>query len=160
MLFGVSCLGLCYGRAEYNAYFYDFCRTVFGYQYVQNRTEITPAMVEWLYEHSAGVISVVVALIHDAQEIAILNGTETLGLETLRGAYQHRLTMLHGHIVSCTEQKRGYAPVAKSNDFLLPMREMVVTSQTIAELVQIAKDRELDLVAFLRQHFPVTEVVI
>lgn len=153
-------VGLCYGRAEYNAYFYDFCRIVFGYQYVQNRTEITPAMVEWLYEHSAGIISVVVALIHDAQEIAILNGTETLGLETLREAYQNRLTMLHGHIVFCAEQKRGYASVAKSNEFFLPAQETVVASQTIAELVQAAKDRELDLVTFLRQHFPVTEVVI
>ncbi len=40
--------------------------------------------MQWLYEHSAGVTSVVVALIHDAQEIAILNGKESLDLETLR----------------------------------------------------------------------------
>ena len=39
---------------------------------LKNYTEISPAIMEWLYEHSAGVISVVVALIHDAMEIAIL----------------------------------------------------------------------------------------
>lgn len=33
----------------------------------------------------------VVSLIHDAQEIAILNGREVLNLESLNKAYQQRL---------------------------------------------------------------------
>ena len=32
--------------------------------------EITPAILEWLYEHSWGILSVVVSLLHDAQEKA------------------------------------------------------------------------------------------
>ena len=39
-----------------------------------------------------------VSLIHDAQEIAILNGKEVLNLESLNEAYQKRLSMLHGFI--------------------------------------------------------------
>ena len=53
-----------------------------------------PENVGWLYEHSAGIISIVVSLIHDAQEIAILNGRETLDIVTLNEAFQ-RMQMIH-----------------------------------------------------------------
>jgi len=91
-------VGLQYSTMPYDAYFESFCKVVFCYQYVQRETEITPAMTEWLYQHSAGVVSVVVSLIHDAQEIAILTGQEVLDLETLNQAYKQRLSLLHGYI--------------------------------------------------------------
>lgn len=88
-------LGLEYGAMAYNEEFKGICKVLYSYQYVQQLAEITDAVIEWLYEHSAGVISVVVSLIHDAQEIAILNGKEVLNLETLNEAYQKRLSLLH-----------------------------------------------------------------
>ena len=69
-------LGLRYDVMEYGTDFRNFCEIVFSYQYVKQKTEITDGMIEWLYEHTSGNISVVVSLIHDAQEIAILNGKE------------------------------------------------------------------------------------
>lgn len=81
-------LGLQYNRLAYDQYFHDFCSTLYRYQYVKRKAEITPVVVEWLYEHSAGIISIVVSLVHDAQEIAILNGTEELNLEMLNEAYE------------------------------------------------------------------------
>ena len=78
-------LGLQYNALEYDRYFCDLCCTLFGYQYVKQRTEITPGIIEWLYEHSAGIVSVVVSLIHDAQEIAILNGSEVLNSRYSQG---------------------------------------------------------------------------
>ena len=65
-------LGLRYDVMEYGADFRNFCEIVFSYQYVKQKTEIMDAIMEWLYEHTSGNISVVVSLIHDAQEIAIL----------------------------------------------------------------------------------------
>ncbi len=87
-------LGLHYSELPYDRNFREFCGTLFGYQYVCNRMDITEAIIEWLYEHSAGVISIVVSLIHDAQEIAILNGRETLDIVALSEAYQ-RMQMIH-----------------------------------------------------------------
>ena len=78
---------------KYDEYFQSFCKIIFKYQFLKNQTEITAAITEWLYEHSAGVVSVVVSLIHDAQEIAILTGKEVLNLDTLNEAYQQRLTL-------------------------------------------------------------------
>lgn len=91
-------VGLQYTTMKYDEYFQSFCKIIFKYQFLKNQTEITAAITEWLYEHSAGVVSVVVSLIHDAQEIAILTGKEVLNLDTLNEAYQQRLSLLHGYI--------------------------------------------------------------
>lgn len=91
-------VGLQYSTIKYNGYFKDFCRTVFDHQYTAEKTEISDVIIEWLYQHSAGVVSNVVALIHDAQEIAIVNGIELLDLDTLNAAYNQRLGMLHSYI--------------------------------------------------------------
>ena len=79
-------------------YFYYFCNTVFTYQYVRKNSNINDGIVEWLYQHSNGIISVVISLIHDAQEIAILNGKEILNIDTLNEAYKKRLAFLHDYI--------------------------------------------------------------
>ncbi len=113
-------VGLQYTTMSYDQYFQEFCKVMFQYQYVQKRTEITDGISAWLYEHSAGITSVVVALIHDAQEIAILNSKETLNLEALNEAYQQRLSLLHGYIqpsISLGKQtskikKKAYVPTA------------------------------------------------
>ena len=91
-------LGLRYGNCEYNTYFREFCETLFQYQYVGKRSDLSDSMIRWLYEHSAGVLATVVSLIHDAQEISILNGREVLDMISLNEAYEQRMNMLHGHI--------------------------------------------------------------
>lgn len=83
-----------YQNMAYDAYFESFCKILFEHQYVRNKTEITPMITEWLYEHSAGILSVVVSLIHDAQEMAILSGKEILDMEMLNQAYNQRLSFL------------------------------------------------------------------
>lgn len=80
-------LGLQYNALNNDEYFMGFCRLLFQYQYVQKDMEITPQIIDWLYEHSGGVTSVVVSLIHDAQEIAILTGYEMLDVVMLNQAY-------------------------------------------------------------------------
>ena len=113
-------VGLQYTTMKYDDYFQSFCKIIFKYQFLKNRTEITAAITEWLYEHSAGVISVVISLIHDAQEIAILTGKEVLNLDTLNEAYQQRLSLLHGYIQPSviqnkptTRKKKAALPVSK-----------------------------------------------
>lgn len=91
-------LGLRYGSCDYNTYFKEFCTVLFQYQYVQEEAVISDSIIQWLYEHSAGVLAVVVSLIHDAQEISILNGREKLDMTSLNEAYEQRMNMLHSHI--------------------------------------------------------------
>lgn len=82
----------------YGSDFTELCRALFSYQYVKEHTELSDVILEWLYEHSAGVPAALAALIHDAQEIAIMENIEALNLKTMDMAYNRRMQMLHPHI--------------------------------------------------------------
>ena len=88
-------MGLSYNPLPFDDFFEEMCRVVFDYQYTLNRTELTGSMIEWLYEHSGGLVSLLISLIHDAQEIAILSETEKLDLKSLNEAYGKRSVMVH-----------------------------------------------------------------
>lgn len=154
-------VGLQYATMNYNTYFQEFCKVMFRYQYTQQKTEITDGTIEWLYEHSAGVTSVVMALIHDAQEIAILNGKEMLNLESLNEAYEQRLSLLHGYIQPTVSQSKQTSKTKKKVTFVDLKRadsEVADESVSIADLVAKAKDESIDIVQLLKAHMPVTEV--
>ena len=152
-------LGLRYDVMEYGEDFKMFCEVLYSYQYVKQRTEITDAVTAWLYEHTSGNISVVVSLIHDAQEIAILNGREVLNLESLNEAYQQRLSMLHGFI-----QPRQKCQTSKfKRKTIVPKVDTHVETDgefTIAGLVSQAKTEGIDIVELLKNHLPVVEVAV
>lgn len=156
-------VGLQYTTMKYDEYFQSFCKVIFKYQFLKNRTEITAAITEWLYEHSAGVISVVVSLIHDAQEIAILTGKEVLNLDTLNEAYQQRLSLLHGYIQPSviqnkptTKKKKTAASVKKNQIQSQPKQE----EYSITEIAERAKAENLDVVELLKEVYTVVEVAI
>ena len=154
-------LGLRYDVMEYGTDFRNFCEIVFSYQYVKQKTEITDGMIEWLYEHTSGNISVVVSLIHDAQEIAILNGKEVLNLESLNEAYQQRLSMLHGFI-HMEQRKQTPKPKKKISvaNVNLSVEKKCDGEFTIAGLVDDAKTENGDIVQLLKEHMPVVEVAV
>lgn len=151
-------LGLQYQALEYNRYFYNFCCTLFSYQYTKQKSEISDKIITWLYEHSGGVVSIVVSLIHDAQEIAILNGKEILNIETLNEAYKKRLSMLHSYIEptikhrkqTATKKKAKTAPITESGD--------ISDNFSIAELVATAKENNSNIVDLLKAHILIEEV--
>ena len=156
-------VGLQYTTMKYDEYFQSFCKVIFKYQFLKNHTEITAAITEWLYEHSAGVVSVVISLIHDAQEIAILTGKEVLNLDTLNEAYQQRLTLLHGYIQPSviqnkptTKKKKTVASVKKNQTQSQPKQERY----SITEIAERAKAENLDVVELLKEVYTVIEVAI
>ncbi len=152
-------VGLMYTSMNFDDYFIRFCETVFRYQYVREKTELSPAILEWLYEHSAGVVSVVIALIHDAQEIAILSGIERLNLDTLNEAYKQRLTFLHGYIEPDVTKGKQCSKVRKRIE--LPKEDAIETDKpSIKELVEQAKADEKEVVSLLKEYYPVVEVAI
>ena len=153
-------LGLRYDVMEYGDSFKTFCEVLYSYQYVKQRAKITDAVMAWLYEHTSGNLSVVVSLIHDTQEIAILNGREILNLESLNEAYQQRLSMLHGFIQprqkkQTSKTKRNVSTAGMSLSDSEYHREF-----TIAGLVSQAKSEGVDIVELLKNHLPVVEVAV
>lgn len=160
MQFARRSLGLQYTSLPYDRYFYDFCCTLFSYQYTKHKAEITDAIINWLYEHSGGIISVVVSLIHDAQEIAILNGKEILNIDTLNEAYKKRLSMLHSYIEPTIKHRKQTATKKKAKPE--PKSEYcdIADYFSIAELVATAKSNNSDIVKLLKAHIAIEEVRI
>ncbi len=156
-------VGLYYTAINYDGYFQSFCKVIFQYQYTRQRTEITPAITEWLYEHSAGVISVVVSLVHDAQEVAILTGKEVLNLETLNEAYQQRLSLLHGYIKPAVNQNK---PTSRKKNSAANVRKKPVQSNvrqngySISDMVEKSRAERSDIVELLKEICTVIEVAI
>lgn len=167
-------LGLQYMELPYNQYFKMFCQTVYRYQYVRNRTGISDLIIEWLYEHSSGLVSLVISLIHDAQEIAIMNGNETLDLQALDMAYQERLKMMHDYIrpaiitkQSTTVRKKKAARTKVSEmkntgeNKVSEIKKAMVREQTdIYKLIMNVRNTDKDIAELLRDYIYVAEVAV
>lgn len=151
-------LGLQYDALNNDEFFSGFCKLLFKYQYVQKESEITTQVIDWLFEHSGGVTSVVVSLVHDAQEVAILTGYEILDIAMLNQAYEKRMQLLHDFIrpaatVKNTTTKRKKKTIEKA----------VISSEedcSISDLVQKSKAENLDIVELFREHFTVEEIAL
>lgn len=148
-------LGLQYTALDFSHEFQNLCRTLYQYQYVKNKTELDFPTIQWLYEHSSGNISTVVSLIHDAQEISILDGSEILNLDTLRIAYHNRIAMLHPYISVSTKSQTS---TVKKQQQLPPSNCNIDDEISISNLILRAKNECRDIVSFLQPYITV-EVV-
>ena len=156
-------VGLYYSPLQFDEYFAYFCRIAFSYQYTRKKSEINAGITEWLYEHSGGLVSIVISLIHDAQEIAILNGTETLDLNALNEAYDKRNAMLHGFInEGCKTLPQTGKPTKKKWQDTLEKSNSVTVNQwqglTISEIVEQAKKSRYDVVEVLKQYITIEAI--
>lgn len=154
-------VGLKYTALPYVEHFCEVCECLFSYQYVRNITQIDNTIIDWLYQHSAGVISIVVSLIHDAQEIAILNGREVLNIKSLDEAYNNRLSMLHDYIKPAMRKKTiGNNKTKKQNNITtLPIENNTdIQTDLIQNIAKECKKDGTDIVEILSQYITV-EVV-
>lgn len=149
-------IGLYYDNMKYDHEFKEICQRIFQYQYVKNKTTINEAIIQWLYNHSNGNISIVISLLQAAQEKAILTNREKLDIEILNETYKERMIMLHGYIkvpkisqTSKTKKKNIISDVPKieDNDF-------------IQKIVLKAKNNNRDVVEYLKNYIVVEEIKI
>ena len=152
-------VGLYYSSLTYDDYFYKLCEVAFSYQYVQHHSAITSNIVEWLYSHSGGITAVLIGLIHDAQEIAIIEGTEKLNIEALNTAYQRRMRMLHGF----TSDTPINAPIPTKkaiNTMNVQSSVSSVADTYILSLITEAKTKSLNALEYVKRYIPIEEVII
>ena len=155
-------VGLKYTNMRYDNYFQDFCETIFSYQYVKNVTHADTSIIEWLYEHTSGVASVVISLIHDAQEIAILNGSETLNLVALNEAYNTRLSMLHEYVKPQNVRYQNVTTKQMQPSFKSPTDNFVLCENIMSfeEIRVTSKEKGLNAVDLIKKYYTVVEVKI
>ena len=153
-------MGLKFQRMEYTKEFIDFCKIIYGYQYTKDAEPFTESYSLWLYEHTGGVVALVVALIHDAQEIAILEGRDTLSIAALDAAYKKRYSMVKG----CKQVKLAIAGTKKQNSSAIPTAEINMESNaesnTYSMVIKTAKAKQIDMVKALKLTFGALEVAL
>jgi hypothetical protein len=149
-------LGLEYGNLHLDDCFFRLCRTLTSYSYVKNDFTLTDEVVQWLYSHSNGVTSVVVSLVKDAQEIAILDGSETLSIASLNRAYNQRLALLHNHI----EFKSNKHSPSKSIVPPIKATMEIDEDKYISNIVTQSKKSGEDLFSLLRNRISIIEVSV
>ena len=153
--------GLQYDAMPYDGQFKKFCEILFSYQYVQNKAGLTDGILEWMYEHSGAIPGSVTALVHDAQEIAILSGKEELGIATLNQAYERRMKMLHPYITPNIRINKKYAKAVEKTPETINNNEAAnFDSIDIPALVEIAKKNGEDIVTVIGNYIPVRQVVL
>lgn len=153
-------LGIQVREVPLDADFVGFCETLYRYKYVSGEMMLTDGIIHFLYEHSGGGnVAAVVAILQAAQEIAILDGTETVTIETLNKAYSQRLGLLHSHIdlarVKMTAMRESTPELPGATE-LVPSFEKDLLAQTVAE----AKRKELTALDLLKQRITIIEVSV
>ena len=151
-------MNLQYNPLNYDQKFYEVCRTIWNYQYTNNRCELTDEIVGWLYNHSQGNISVIISLTHDAQELAILNGQEVISISALELAYKQRLHPLHVYLQA---QERCYSKPRKEV-FSLPIDRDLneMDEHLFFDIVTRAKVLKANVVDMLGQYVAIEEVEV
>ena len=128
---------------------------------MQNKAGLTDGILEWMYEHSGAIPGSVTALVHDAQEIAILSGKEELGIATLNQAYERRMKMLHPYITPNIRINKKYAKAVEKTPETINNNEAAnFDSIDIPALVEIAKKNGEDIVTVIGNYIPVRQVVL
>ena len=154
-------LGLSYSGLENDSNFEDLCCTLFQYQYTKNYTTLTREVIDWLYLHSQGVLSVVVGLIYSSQQIAILDEIESLNLETLSKAFNQRFEMLHYHL-NLPNTPQRYSNNSNQEPFITlnSTVKKPAHSFSLVEVIEDAKQQKNDPIACLKAYISIEEIAI
>lgn len=142
-------LGLNFSAMEYGDEFKSFCKTILKYCYVKESPAIDETMLLWLYNHSQGNVSVVVSLIHDAQEMAILEGTERLDISILSKVFDSRMTMLHDFLTP--EKIKASLPKKKKTEKPTVRENYIGDNISILEISSNAKKSGCNIVSELKK---------
>lgn len=153
-------VGLQYSAMEFNGDFRKLAEILYSYQYTRQESKMSENVLFWLFEHTGGVPAILTAIIHDAQEIAILRGRETLGIETLTEAYSSRMKMLHGYLADRIEPKIAttYHEKPKSintANVADSSKSLPDGYMSVEALATEARNKQLDIIELMRSQFAV-----
>ena len=157
-------VGLSYSALPCNDYFIQFCETLFSYQYVAYPSKLTPELAELLYECTGGIVAILVSVIMEAQQIAILTGKEELSRETILMEYKERLKNVQDFVKVKQKKKNQTSSAAKKD--MMDIQKKVHDDGTYVDIQAVTiikQSRECgeDVIKLLKERgFFVEEVAV
>lgn len=153
-------VGLSYSALPCEGYFALLCETLFAYQYVTRLCRLTPEMIELLYECTGGIIAILVSLIMEAQQIAILTGKEELNKETILMAYKERLKNVQDFVRPGVRKRSQTSVVKDKNPIELPDGlASALPDATITAMMEQAGAKDIDVEVLLGENGILVEEV-
>lgn len=146
-------IGLSYLDTFCDDYFIRFCEILCSYQYVADPSPITPEVIGTLYQCSNGVIGLVISLVMESQQMAILSGRETLTKDIILDTFHTRIKNLQDFIAP-EQVKLGQTAASPKKAPAIELQNSAEgtssTGETIKELAQRSKEENIDIVALLK----------
>ena len=153
-------VGLSYSALPCDEYFVSLCEKLFTYQYVARTCRLTPEMIELLYECTGGIIAILVSLIMEAQQIAILIGKEELSRETILMAYKERLKNVQDFVRPDVRKRSQTSVVKDKNRIELPDGlASALPDATITAMMEQAGAKDIDVEVLLGENGILVEEV-
>ena len=152
-------MGLEYTSLDFDVEFTMFCKIIFQYQYMEERIEITDKIIKWLYDHSSGNVSIVIALLHDAQEIGILSGHKSLSIDLFEIAYKQRMSVLHDYINISDKQKLKLCSKKDKQIIERDSTKEINDNLKISDIVQESKQNNINIVLMLKKYNLIAEEI-
>lgn len=152
-------MGLEYTSLDFDVEFTMFCKIIFQYQYMEERIEITDKIIKWLYDHSSGNVSIVIALLHDAQEIGILSGHKSLSIDLFEIAYKQRMSVLHDYINISDKQKLKLCSKKDKQIIERYSTKEINDNLKISDIVQESKQNNINIVLLLKKYNLIAEEI-
>lgn len=161
-------IGLSYMESAFDDFFIKVCEIIYSYQYVANPAPITPEIIEVLYQCSSGVIGLVVSLLVESQQMAILSGKEELTKEVILNTFHTRMKNLQSFIDTEPIKASQTSTVPKRKNIIEKPKDMTIVAdaviaegKSIKELVRQAKEEGADIIELLRNSdFQIVEVAV
>lgn len=151
-------LGLKFDALPYGKEFQSFCQSIYGYQYVKSAEPFSEGLSLWLYEHSGGVPALVISMLHDVQETAILSGADVVNISALDELYRKQYGFIHKN--NGIKRKAVSQKVLKSSAVNHTDNDFTENSFLLSDIVKRIKAEGLDCVAELKKHISISEVAV
>ena len=152
-------MGLEYTSLDFDVEFTMFCKIIFQYQYMEERIEVTDKIIKWLYDHSSGNVSIVIALLHDAQEIGILSGYKSLSIDLFEIACKQRMSVLHDYINISDTQKLKLCSKKDKQIIERDSTKEINDNLKISDIVQESKQNNINIVLMLKKYNLIAEEI-
>ena len=126
---------------------------MFSYQYVTQPSKLTPELIDLLYECTGGIIAILVSVIMEAQQIAILTGKEELSKETIILAYKERLKNVQDFVQVKSNKRSQTSSIVNKNTADISQKSSVDEAGMdilIAVIIDKARSGGLDAVELLK----------
>ena len=149
-------IGLEYKPLNYDETYFGFVKQLLSYQFTLKKVEITKGLLETIYEGTGGIPALIVSLIHDAQEKAIIDDLDAVSVSTILDVLKERYTIIQSTIeTSPRKPSKGQKKHIETIDYT---SNEVIDEKVIENAVKNSKKNISAAIDLLKKQIEVIEL--